>query len=173
MATKSFDLDGYLDAIRRKDIEGVLNMYADDVVITDVNSDAELRGKSALRTLMTNMKSALPDVDIDPVKVVRSNGSLAVLAHVRASYPKDFTAPGGATLAVGGKKLDTHAVFFVDVDDTGRIKHVHRFADLAAVSKQLGLDVEQLEEVRKQVMASVRPKAERPPPGEVMPPPAI
>lgn len=69
-------LDAYADAVRRKDVEALLALYADDVVLFDLWGTWTLRGIDAWRAAVTDWFASLGDEQLR----VRADAAVSTVA---------------------------------------------------------------------------------------------
>ena len=119
-------LEAYAAAVRAKDVEAFLALYADDVRTFDLWSVWSYDGKGALRAMVEEWFGSLADdevvaVEFDEVRVHEGNGVSAVDAFAKYAA----VAPDGTEI----RSLNNRLTWVLSRDgDTWKIVHEHTSA---------------------------------------------
>jgi steroid delta-isomerase-like uncharacterized protein len=140
----NFDMDGYLDALKAKDLDRIVDYYAEDAVFEQTGEPEPLRGKDEIRRNMENFMRSFESADID-VEVRASEGNVTgLIMRVRASHKDDLEVGPGQVLPTEGKNVAWPVAFFVEANEDGKIARDRTIIDLASVMGQLDIEPEAL-----------------------------
>jgi uncharacterized protein (TIGR02246 family) len=120
-------LDAYAAAVRAKDADAFLDLYADDVRNFDLWSEWSYDGKDALRGMVAEWFGSLPDDEVVSVKFddVRTQTG-ADVAAVNAFTTFAAESPDGTELRSMNNRLTW--VLRKDAEGTWKIAHEHTSA---------------------------------------------
>ncbi|HEU5065807.1 MAG TPA: nuclear transport factor 2 family protein [Gaiellaceae bacterium] len=129
-------LDRYVELYNAGDLEGVIDLYADDAV--QKMPDGTFEGRSAIRERLARELDAFPDV----VHVVRSfvedGDAFADEWTFSGTHAAALALPDGTELPPTGKRVEIDGMEVVEVRD-GKIVLNALYYDNMAVLAQLGL----------------------------------
>jgi len=120
-------LDSYAAAVRAKDIDAFVGLYADDVRTFDLWSEWSYDGKPAFREMVTEWFGSLPDdevvaVEFDEVRTQAGEDVAAVSAFTTFAA----VAPDGTELRSMNNRLTW--ILRKDADGAWKIAHEHTSA---------------------------------------------
>ena len=120
-------LNAYVDAVRAKDVDAFVGLYADDVRTFDLWQEWAYDGKDALRAMVAEWFGSLPDdeevaVRFDEVRMQAGSDVAAVSAFTTFAA----VSPDGTELRSMNNRLTW--VLRKDADDAWRIVHEHTSA---------------------------------------------
>jgi uncharacterized protein (TIGR02246 family) len=120
-------LEAYAAAVRAKDVEGFVGLYADDVRTFDLWSEWSYDGKAAFRGMVTEWFGSLPDdevvaVSFDDVRAQTGSDVAAVSAFTTFAA----VAPDGTELRSMNNRLTW--VLRKNADGAWKIAHEHTSA---------------------------------------------
>lgn len=148
-----FDLEVYLEAVRKLDLDRILSFLAQDVEVVDPGFPQPIRGKDALLRMVRLMMPLLGGVEITPEKVVQQGSDLAVLMRVRAWYKRNLEFPSGKVIPLEGRCVDLPVAGFIALDGSGKVSRVTRIRDNLLLMGQLGLSEAQMRDVMEEVVS--------------------
>lgn len=140
-----FSVDRYMDAWRRRDLDAILDMHADDAVLEDPIFGAVDRGKDYLAAHMGLEMPLMEEITIEPRSILQEGGHTAALVRVGVLYAQDQAVPGAETLPTRGKRIAFDMGVFLDTDEQGRIQREVWTFDVASTMSQLGVSWDQVE----------------------------
>jgi uncharacterized protein (TIGR02246 family) len=120
-------LDSYAAAVRAKDVDAFVGLYADDVRTFDLWSEWSYDGKPAFREMVTEWFGSLPDdevvaVEFDDVRTQAGEDVAAVSAFTTFAA----VAPDGTELRSMNNRLTW--ILRKDADGAWKIAHEHTSA---------------------------------------------
>jgi uncharacterized protein (TIGR02246 family) len=120
-------LDHYAAAVRAKDVDALVGLYADDVRTFDLWSEWSYDGKPAFREMVTEWFGSLPDdevvaVEFDEVRTQAGEDVAAVSAFTTFAA----VAPDGTELRSMNNRLTW--ILRKDADGAWKIAHEHTSA---------------------------------------------
>jgi uncharacterized protein (TIGR02246 family) len=120
-------LTAYADAVRAKDVDAFLDLYADDVRNFDLWSEWSYDGKDALRGMVAEWFGSLPDDEVVAVTFDDVRTRVATdLATVSAFTNFAAVAPDGTELRSMNNRLTW--VLRKEADGAWKIVHEHTSA---------------------------------------------
>ena len=132
-------LDRYVERYNAGDLDGVMELYADDSV--QGMPDGVFEGRAAIRERLANELEAIPDVTHTVVSFIEQGDAFAdewtfVGTHTGSSLPD------GTVLPPTGKRVEVKGMEVVRVGPDGKIVLNTLYYDNLAVAAQLGLVLE-------------------------------
>ena len=120
-------LDSYAAAVRAKDVDAFVGLYADDVRTFDLWSEWSYDGKPAFREMVTEWFGSLPDDEVVAVQFdeIRTQAG-ADVAAVSAFTTFAAVAPDGTELRSMNNRLTW--VLRKDAEGVWKIVHEHTSA---------------------------------------------
>jgi uncharacterized protein (TIGR02246 family) len=120
-------LDHYAAAVRAKDVDALVGLYADDVRTFDLWSEWSYDGKPAFREMVTEWFGSLPDdevvaVEFDEIRTQAGEDVAAVSAFTTFAA----VAPDGTELRSMNNRLTW--ILRKDADGAWKIAHEHTSA---------------------------------------------
>jgi uncharacterized protein (TIGR02246 family) len=120
-------LDSYAAAVRAKDVDAFVGLYADDVRTFDLWSEWSYDGKPAFREMVTEWFGSLPDdevvaVEFDEIRTQAGEDVAAVSAFTTFAA----VAPDGTELRSMNNRLTW--ILRKDADGAWKIAHEHTSA---------------------------------------------
>lgn len=127
-----------VDCANEHDAAGLASRYAEDATFIDPSYPEPLRGRDAIRQDFQDLFTAFPDARIELGTVVAAGNAVAYQIVLHGTHDGPLATPDGPVPPTG-RKIELRACHFVRLDDTGLIRHDHRYFDLASLLGQLGL----------------------------------
>ena len=107
----------YFERVTNGDVEGVLDLFADDAVnINPMSGEQGIRGKEALRAFYTNLTSSLVDYHAGPTDIIIDGDKLVAPLHLEGKT-KD-----GVPIVMNNLNLWTF-------DEKGKFKELRIYMD--------------------------------------------
>ena len=129
-------LERYLDLYNAGDLDGVMDLYAEDSV--QLMPDGLFEGRSAIRDRLAKELAAFSDIAHRYISYVEQGDAFADEWVFVGTHTGPVTLPDGTELAATGKRVQVPGMELVRVRD-GKIVVDNLYYDNLAVAAQLGL----------------------------------
>jgi steroid delta-isomerase-like uncharacterized protein len=129
-------LDHYVERYNAGDLEGVLDLYAEDAVQN--MPDGSFEGKGAIRERLAQELDAFPDVTHTVRSFVERDDFFADEWTFAGTHTNPLTLPDGRQLPPTGKQVRVRGMEIVELRD-GKITVNTLYYDNLSVLSQLGL----------------------------------
>jgi steroid delta-isomerase-like uncharacterized protein len=136
MSANSKLLDYYVERYNAGDLDGVMDLYAEDAV--QLMPEGTFEGRSAIRERLARDLVACPDIDWTVLSFVEQDDTFADEWSFVATHTGPFQLPDGTELPPTGRRIELRGMELVVVRD-GKIVIDNLYYDNAAVMAQLGL----------------------------------
>lgn len=130
-------LDRYVERYNAGDLEGVIDLYADDAV--QGMPDGIFEGRSAIHDRLARELEAIPDVTHTVVSFIEQGDAFADEWTFVGTQTGPFLLPNGTVLPPTGKRVEVRGMEIVRVGPDGKIVLNTLYYDNLAVAEQLGL----------------------------------
>jgi steroid delta-isomerase-like uncharacterized protein len=131
-------LDRYVERYNAGDLDGVMDLYAEDAV--QGMPDGIFEGKSAIRERLAQELEAVPDVTHTVVSFIDQGDAFADEWTFEGTHTGGpLRLPNGDTLPATGKRVAVKGMEIVRVGPDGKIVLNTLYYDNMAVAVQLGL----------------------------------
>lgn len=139
--TQMTELDArhMVDIVNTRNVEKVVEQYADDATFQVPNLDSPLRGKEAIRSFLTESFVAFPDWTLDITKVFVSGDETVIVNSVRGTHNGPLTGVDGKSIAPTHKKFVQDQMTRVVLNEKGKVKSLRAYGNPADLYRQLGL----------------------------------
>jgi steroid delta-isomerase-like uncharacterized protein len=128
--------DQGMAAWQRHDVDAFGEVFAEDVVLTDVSLPEPMRGREAAKTWASGWFTAFPDMNLKQTNRVVSDDSVA--------GEVEFTGTNSGPMVMGGKEIPPtnktvigRGAYFARVRD-GKMVEFSAHPDIAGMMMQLG-----------------------------------
>jgi len=105
------------EAYNRRDIDFIINNFADDLIF--VLPSGETIGKDGLPQAYSMLFDVFQDGKWSTPRVISKGNVVAVEILVEGTHTGEFLG-----IPATGKKIDVHAVWFIDFNEEGKIERV-------------------------------------------------
>ena len=129
-------LDRYVELYNAGDLDGVMDLYADDAV--QLMPEGVFKGRNVIRERLTRELIALPDIDWTVLSFVEQDDMFCDEWSFVATHTGPFQLPDGTELPPTGKRIELRGMELVEVRD-GKLVIDNLYYDNMAVFGQLGL----------------------------------
>ncbi|MGH3083136.1 MAG: ester cyclase [Gaiellaceae bacterium] len=136
MSTNRQLLDRYVELYNAGDLDGVMDLYAEDAV--QYMPDGTFEGWSAIRERLALELDGFPDVTHTVRSFVEQGDAFADEWTFVATHTRPFVLPDGTELAPTGRRVEVKGMEFVQVRE-GKIVVDNLYYDNMAVAVQLGV----------------------------------
>jgi steroid delta-isomerase-like uncharacterized protein len=130
-------LDRYVERYNAGDLDGVMELYADDAV--QGMPDGVFEGRAAIRERLANELDAIPDVTHTVVSFVEQGDAFADEWTFVGTQTGPLTLPDGTVLPPTGRRVEVRGMVVERVGPDGKIVLNTLYYDNLAVAAQLGL----------------------------------
>jgi steroid delta-isomerase-like uncharacterized protein len=137
MSTYRKLLDCYVERYDAGDLDGVIDLYAEDAV--QGMPDGTFEGKSAIRERLAQELDGFPDVAHTVRSFVEQGDMFADEWTFAGTHTGAFRLPDGRELPPTGKRVEIRGMEVVQVREDGKIVLNALYYDTMAVLAQLGL----------------------------------
>ena len=136
MSANSELLERYVELYNAGDLDGVMDLYAEDAV--QIMPEGTFEGRSAIRERLARDLVACPDIAWNVLSFVEQGDTFADEWSFVATHTGPFELPDGTELAPTGRRVELRGMELVEVRD-GKIVVDNLYYDNMAVMAQLGL----------------------------------
>ena len=136
MSANSELLDRYVELYNAGDLDGVMDLYAEDAI--QLMPEGVFQGRDAIRERLARDLEACPDIAWTVESFVEQGDSLADEWSFVATHTGPFRLADGTVLPPSGKQVELRGMEYVLVRD-GKIVVDNLYYDNLAVMGQLGL----------------------------------
>jgi steroid delta-isomerase-like uncharacterized protein len=136
MSANSEILGRYVELYNAGDLDGVMDLYAEDAV--QLMPEGTFEGRNAIRERLARDLIACPDIDWTVLSFVEQGDTFADEWSFVATHTGPFQLPDGTEIPPTGRRVELRGMELVVVRD-GKIVVDNLYYDNAAVVAQLGL----------------------------------
>jgi steroid delta-isomerase-like uncharacterized protein len=136
MGSHSKLLERYVERYNAGDLDGCMDLYAEDAV--QVMPDGTFVGRSTIKERLARELAALPDVHFSFGSFVEQGDTFADEWTFVGTHTGPFQLPDGTELPPTGKRVEIKGMEFVRLRD-GKIVVDNLYYDSLAILVQLGL----------------------------------
>ena len=129
-------LDRYVERYNAGDLDGVMDLYAEDA--SQLMPDGMFEGRSMIRERLAQELDAFSDIAHRVESFVEQGDAFADEWTFVGTHTGPFALPDGTQLPPTGKRVELRGMEFVQVHD-GKIVKRHLYYDLLAILIQFGL----------------------------------
>ncbi len=134
-----FDVNAYSDAWNAKNVDKLLEHYANDATLITPDLPEGVHGKEGIRKVADDWHRMFGDLRTQVVSGVTEGDKVAVLFRVQGTNTGDIEMAPGQRVPATGKPVDYSIGSFIQLDNSGKIQREVAIFDNAEVMKQLGL----------------------------------
>jgi steroid delta-isomerase-like uncharacterized protein len=120
-------------AIRNRDVDALMDLYADDVVVDTPAGGGTAKGKQAVESIYRRWFEAFPDFKLEDEQYVIDGGEVAHFARAVGTNVGGFMG-----LPATGKRFHSNLAFFFTVEN-GRITRERRIYDFTGMLIEIGV----------------------------------
>jgi predicted ester cyclase len=129
-------LEQYVELYNKGDLDGVMDLYADDAV--QLMPDGTFEGRSAIRGRLAKELAAFSDLAHRYISYVEEGDAFADEFVFVGTHTGPLTLPDGTELPPTGRRVEVQGMELVRVRD-GMVVVDNLYYDNVAVAAQLGL----------------------------------
>jgi steroid delta-isomerase-like uncharacterized protein len=136
MSVNSELLDTYIERYNAGDLDGVMDLYADDAV--QIMPDGMFEGKDAIRARLALDLEACPTYRHTVRSFVEQGDSFCDEWTFAGTHDGPFTLPDGTQVPATGRPVEVNGMEFCQVRD-GKLTVDNLYYDNLALATQIGL----------------------------------
>jgi steroid delta-isomerase-like uncharacterized protein len=125
--------------VNTRNVDKILEQYADDATFQVPSQEAPLAGKTAIRGFLASSFQAFPDWTQDVKNVYIQGHDVVVLNSVHGTHTGPLTAQDGKTIAPTNKKFVQEQIARVVLNEAGKIQSFRAYGTASDLNQQLGL----------------------------------
>jgi steroid delta-isomerase-like uncharacterized protein len=125
--------------VNTRNVDQVVEQYADDATFQVPNLESPLRGKEAIRNYLKESFVAFPDWTLDVTKVFVSGDETVIVNSVRGTNTGPMTGVDGKPIAPTHKKFVQDQMTRVVLNEKGKVKSLRAYGNSPDIYRQLGL----------------------------------
>jgi steroid delta-isomerase-like uncharacterized protein len=129
-------LERYVELYNAGDLDGVMDLYAEDAI--QIMPEGRFEGRSAIRERLARDLVACPDIEWTVLSFIEKGDAFADEWSFVATHTGPFELPDGGDLPPSGRRVELRGMEYVAVRD-GKIVVDNLYYDNMAVLAQLGV----------------------------------
>jgi steroid delta-isomerase-like uncharacterized protein len=128
-----------IDVANTRNVDKVMDQYAEDATFQVPTLETPLRGKTAIREFLVGSFAAFPDWTIDVSKVFVSGEENVVVNSIHGTHTGPLAGKDGKSIAPTNKKFVQEQMTRVVLNEKGKVKSLRAYGNPADLYHQLGL----------------------------------
>jgi steroid delta-isomerase-like uncharacterized protein len=125
--------------VNTRNVDKILEQYADDATFQVPTQDSPLAGKTAIRGFLSGAFQAFPDWTQDVKNVYISGHDVVTLNSVHGTHTGPLTGQDGKSIAPTNKKVHQEQMARVVLNESGKIQSFRAYGIASDLNQQLGL----------------------------------
>jgi steroid delta-isomerase-like uncharacterized protein len=125
-----------IDAVNTRNVEKVVEQYAEDATFQVPNLETPLKGKSAIRSYLTESFAAFPDWTMQISKVFIQGNDIVVVDSVSGTHTGPLAAADGTAIVPTNKKFVQEQMTRVVLDQHGKVQSLRSYGNAANLLQQ-------------------------------------
>ena len=126
------------DIMNKKDIDALLELYAEDATMIIAGESEPLKGKDAIRANQEAYYNAFPDMQIEFATILTSETEFCIEMIIKGTHTRPLASPQGE-IPPTGRTINLRGVFLGKVSPAGLVIEDRTYFDSMVFLKQLGL----------------------------------
>jgi steroid delta-isomerase-like uncharacterized protein len=128
-----------INVVNTRNVDQVMEQYADDATFQVPDLAAPLHGKTEIRNFLTGSFAAFPDWTLDVTKVFVSGDETVVVNSVRGTHTGPLTGKDGKSIAPTNKKFVSDQMTRIVLNSKGKVQSLRAYGNPSDLYFQLGL----------------------------------
>src|ERR1700691_835637 len=124
--------------VNTRNVDKVVEQFADDASYQVPSLDLPLRGKEAIRTFLTNAFAAFPDWTMDIGKVIVAGDETVVVNSVHGTHSGSSSTKDGKSVAPTNKKFVQEQLTRVTVNEKGKVTLFRAYGNPTEMNRLMG-----------------------------------
>jgi len=125
--------------VNTRNVDQVVEQYADDATFQLPNLATPICGKDAIRSYLKESFAAFPDWTLDVTKVFVSGDETVIVNSVRGTNTGPMRGADGKSIAPTHKKFVQDQMTRVVLNEKGKVQSLRAYGNPADIDRQLGL----------------------------------
>ncbi|MGC2289741.1 MAG: nuclear transport factor 2 family protein [Thermoplasmata archaeon] len=128
-----------IELVNSRNVEKLMEQYAEDATFQVPNLDGPIKGKDAIRAFYKGSFAAFPDWRMDVSKVIVSGGETIVINTIHGTHTGPLTGTNGASFAPTNKRFAQDLLTRVVFDNTDKVHSLRAYGNSTDLTRPLGL----------------------------------
>jgi C-1 hydroxylase len=125
--------------VNTRNVDKVLEQYAEDATFQDPSNEHPIQGKAAIRTVFTEAFTAFPDWTVEPRTISVVGNEVLIVNSVRGTHDGPLNAIAGKSYPATHRKFAQEQMTRVVLNEKGKVQSLRAYGNPAEVLRQLGL----------------------------------
>jgi steroid delta-isomerase-like uncharacterized protein len=132
------DVRQMVAVVNTRNVEKVVEQYADDATYQVPNLETPLKGKAAIRSYLTESFVAFPDWTMDVSKVIVQGNDVVVVDSISGTHTGPLMAADGTAVAPTNKKFVQEQMTRVVLNQQGKVVSLRSYGNAANLRQMPG-----------------------------------
>jgi steroid delta-isomerase-like uncharacterized protein len=128
-----------IELVNSRNVEKVMDQYAEDAIFQVPNLEAPIKGKDAIRAFFRGSFEAFPDWTMHVSKVIISGGETIVINSVHGTHTGPLIGANGKSFAPTNKKFTQDLLTRVVFDQSDKVRSLRAYGNSTDMTRPLGL----------------------------------
>ncbi len=133
------DARRFVEVVNSRNVDKILEGYAEDATFQNPMLEAPVRGKDAIRDALAGGFTAFPDWHTDIKSVAVKGNEVFTAQTYSGTHLGPLPGPGGKTIPPTQRKFTIEGMVHIVVDEGGKIKSLRAYGDARGLNRQLGI----------------------------------
>ena len=125
--------------VNTRNVDQIVEQYADDATFQMPAFDSPLQGKEAIRNYLTGSFQAFPDWTLDITKVIVSGDETVLVNSVSGTHNGPLAGADGTPIAPTHQRFVEEQMTRVVLNEQGKVKSLRAYGTPADLYRNLGL----------------------------------
>lgn len=122
-----------IENLKTRNVDKVMEQYAEDATFQIPSFDSPLKGKAAIRAFYAGTFTAFPDWTMDVTKVIVSGGESIVVNSVHGTHRGAFIAKDGHSVAPTNRRFSQEQLTRVIFNSSDKVQSLRSYGTPADV----------------------------------------
>ena len=133
------DVRQMIAVVNTRNVEKVVEQYADDATYQVPNLETPLKGKAAIRSYLTESFAAFPDWTMDVSKVIVQGNEVVVVDSISGTHTGPLMGTEGQAIVPTNKKFVQEQMTRVVLNQNGKVQSLRSYGSAANLRQQPAL----------------------------------
>ncbi len=125
--------------VNSRNVDKIVELYAEDATFQVPNLEAPLHGKTAIRGFHAGSFAAFPDWTMDVSRVYVTGNDIVIVNSVRGTHSGPLAQPNGQSIAPTNRKFVEDQMTRIVLNANGKVESLRSYGNPAELTHQLGL----------------------------------
>ncbi|MFZ1023372.1 MAG: ester cyclase [Thermoplasmata archaeon] len=125
--------------VNSRNVEKVLDQYAEDATFQGPGQEHPIQGKEALRAFYTGSFAAFPDWTLNVTTLSVVGNEVLIVNSVGGTHDGPWASPEGKSIPATHRKFAQEQMTRVVLNEKGKVQSVRAYGNPADLTRQLGL----------------------------------